>query len=107
MLAELQKLANRAGVVVRFEAFDAKSAKRGGLCKVNGAPLVVVDARLTVLEKIGILSEALAALDVEAMFVPPVLRARIEKGATSGAARRGPVRPPLRPPSKARRREAP
>jgi PhzF family phenazine biosynthesis protein len=103
MLAELEKLAGRIGVEVRFESFDPKSRGKGGLCRVHGAPLVVVDERLTVLEKIGILSEALACFDLQPMFVPAVLRARIERGARA-TGRRGPVRPPLRPPAKTRPR---
>jgi hypothetical protein len=103
ILAELEKLATRLGVTVRIEAFDAKSSAKGGLCRLRGAPFVVIDAGLPVMDKIGILSDALASFDLEAIYVPPVLRARLEKRRHG----RGPVRPPLRPVAKARRRESP
>jgi hypothetical protein len=101
ILAELEKLAKRLGVVVRFEAFDAKTAAKGGLCLLRGSPFVVIDAGLPMLDKIGILSEALSTFDLEAIYLPPVLRSRLERRRTSS---RGPVRPPLRPPAKARLR---
>jgi hypothetical protein len=98
ILAELEKLANRLGVTVRFDAFDAKSAAKGGLCRLRGSPFVVIDAGLPVMDKIGILSEALSTFDLEAIYLPPVLRTRLERR----RGRRGPVSPPLRPMAKAR-----
>jgi hypothetical protein len=103
ILAELEKLAGRLGVAVRFEPFDPKNLgqMRGGVCKLRGSPFVVIDARLPLLDKIGILSEALSTFDLEAIYVPSVLRSRLGARRTGG---RGPVRPPLRPPVKARSR---
>ncbi len=98
ILAELEKLANRLGVIVRFDSFDAKSAAKGGLCRVHGSSFVVIDAGLPVMDKIGILSEALSTFDLEAIYLPPVLRTRLERR----RGRRGPVSPPLRPMAKAR-----
>ncbi len=98
ILAELEKLAKRFGVAVRFEAFDPKSLGKGGLCRLRGEPFIVIDARLPLLDKIAILSEALSTFDLEVIYLPPVLRTRLE-------ARRPvrlPVRPPLRPPAKVR-----
>jgi len=102
ILAELEKLAKRLGVAVRFEPFDAKNiGKGGGLCRLHGASCVVIDARLPVLEKIGILSEALSTFDLQAIYLPPVLRARLERRAQRATGR---VLPLLRPPAKARLR---
>ena len=36
-----------------------------------------MDARLPLLDKIGVLADALAAFDLEAIYVPPFLRAKI------------------------------
>ena len=79
MLRELERLARRMGVGVRFEAFDAQATRRGGFCTLRGSPLVVVDARATTLDKVGVLCDALARFDVEAIYVPPVLRTRIQR----------------------------
>jgi hypothetical protein len=137
ILTELEKLALRLGVPVRFETFsipgDLRVTGKGGLCRLRGKPIIVVDAALPLLDKIGVLSEALATFDLEAIYLPPVLRARIdsnrrEKGrreskrhdgsvresnvrelsqasaSASARARRGPVAPILRGPAKAVRR---
>lgn len=105
ILTELEKLALRLGVPVRFEAFDLRMAGKGGLCRLRGKPIIVVDEGLPLLDKIGVLSEALARFDLEAIYLPPVLRARIDQyGSPRRKPRRGPVAPPLRGPAKAIRR---
>jgi hypothetical protein len=79
MLRELERLARRMGVEVRFEAFDPRATRRGGLCRLRGAPLVVVDAHAATLDKVGILCEALSRFDVEILYIPPILRARMQR----------------------------
>jgi hypothetical protein len=101
ILAELEKLAKRLGVVVRFEPFDARNGGKGGLCRLRGAPCVVIDEKLPMLDKIGILSQALSTFDLEAIYLPAVLRARLERRAQRGIGR---VLPLLRPPAKAKLR---
>jgi hypothetical protein len=115
ILAELEKLANRLGVAVRFEpllgagagsvgrgsSIGTTSIARGGLCRLRGTPFILIDGGLPIMDKIGILSEALSTFDLAAIYLPPVLRSRLEKKRSG----RGPVRPPLRPMAKARRRD--
>jgi hypothetical protein len=104
ILAELERLANRLGVAVRFDVFDAKlaSASKGGLCRVHGEQLIVIEGGLPILDKIGVLSDALATFDLAAIYLPPILRSRLERNRSP----RGRVRPPLRPVAKARLRAA-
>ena len=126
ILSELEKLALRIGVTVRFEPFKTRSerpAAKGGLCRLRGTPLIVIDTALPLMDKIGILSEALSAFDLEAIYLPAILRTRVRAGGdftVAGSAsssssplsssssrtpgKRGPVRPPLRGPVKAVRR---
>jgi hypothetical protein len=123
ILTELEKLALRLGVPVRYEPFGAASGAgggtgatatgrrkdpqgprlRGGLCRLRGQLLIVVDREAPLLDKIGVLSEALARFDLEAIFVPPALRARLDTK-NGRRRRRGPVAPTLRGPAKAVRR---
>ena len=79
MLHELKRLAGRMGIEVRFEPFDPKASRRGGLCTLRGNPLVLVDAHAPTLDKVGVLCEALARFDVEVLYVPPLLRARLQR----------------------------
>jgi hypothetical protein len=93
VLGELVALAARLGVAVRAEAFGKGVMQgRGGLCFVDGKPLVVMDERLTVPERIAVLAGALARFDVDGVSVPPPVRDVIE------AARKGKKPRALRPP---------
>jgi hypothetical protein len=100
VLAELEALAARLGVAVRAEPFGTGVLKgRGGLCWVDGKPLVVMDAKLALPEQIGVLAAALGSFDLEAVSVPPAVREQID------AARRGKKRrPPKKRPGLARAR---
>jgi hypothetical protein len=77
MLRELERLAWRLGIEVRFEPFDARATRNGGFCRLRGAPLVVVDVHAPTIDKVGVLCEALARFDVELLAIPPLLRARL------------------------------
>ncbi len=80
ILRALEALAARIGVAVRSEQFDLSVIEgRGGLCRLRGEPVVVMDARLPIIDKIGVLAAALAAFDLEAIYVPPLLRASINR----------------------------
>ncbi|WP_394826934.1 hypothetical protein [Pendulispora albinea] len=80
VLLELEKLARRIGIRVRHEPFEPRVIEgKGGLCWVHGRPIVMIDAGAPVLDKIGVLAAALARFDIEALYVPPVLRQRIDQ----------------------------
>jgi hypothetical protein len=79
MLGELQRLARRMGLTVRFDAFDARATRPGGLCTLRGVPIVVIDAHAPTLDKVGVLCDALGRFDVEAIYIPPQLRTRLAR----------------------------
>jgi hypothetical protein len=84
VLTELEALAARLGVVVRAEPFGKGVLEgRGGLCWVDGKPLVVMDETLAVPERIAVLASALGKFDLDVVSIAPLVRERIE------AARRG------------------
>lgn len=83
-LRELEALARRASIPVRYEAVrvglprdDRRVTGRGGLVRVRGETFIVCDASLPTIDKVFVLAEALAALDVEYLHLPQLLRARI------------------------------
>lgn len=79
MLRELAELAARIGVDVRYEVFDRHVLEgRGGLCWLRGKPVVVMDSGMPVLDKVGVLATALARFDLEPIYIPPLLRRRLE-----------------------------
>jgi hypothetical protein len=96
---ELAHAAERAGVKVREEVFDPNLSDvkrpRGGLCTLRGERLILIDAKLPLPERIATLAEALASVDLEGVFMPPVVRATI--GAYAPVTRPAPAqRPGLR-----------
>jgi hypothetical protein len=81
LLDELTRAAERAGIRVRIEPFDPNLSDvkrpRGGLCTLRGERILLVDAKLPLPEKIATVAEALAGVDLEHLFLPPVVRATI------------------------------
>jgi hypothetical protein len=75
---QLETVARKLGIRVHFEPFKPGAFRRGGLCKVRGETRIVIDAGAPVVEQVATLEEALRKLDLEAVFVPPLIRARIE-----------------------------
>ena len=81
LLDELTLAAERAGIKVRVETFDPKLSDvkrpRGGLCTLRGDRLILVDAKLPLPERIATIAEALAGVDLEHLFLTPIVRATI------------------------------
>ncbi|WP_438022380.1 hypothetical protein [Sorangium sp. So ce233] len=104
LLDELTLAANRVGIAVRMEAFDPHLSDarnpRGGLCTVLGKRLILVDANASLPDRIATVAGALARVDMESVFLPPIVRATIgahAPGARPRAAAPGePVRLPVR-----------
>jgi hypothetical protein len=92
VLAELEALAARLGVEVRREPFAKGVLEgRGGLCWVKGKALVVMDEKLPLTERIGVLAGALAEFDLDGVHVMPAVRRTIEaarEGRSMGAPKR-------------------
>lgn len=95
VLVALTDLAGRLGVEVRVEPFELRIAGRGGLCRVEGRTVILVDAKLAKVDQIGVVGEALGAL--RPLDVPAPLCSYLERG-------HGRVRTlvPLRPLARAR-----
>ena len=78
---ELCAAARKLGVEVRAEPFDPglsdAARPRGGLCMIHGKQLILVDSRGSVPDRIATLAGALSQLDLEAVFLTPIVRATI------------------------------
>jgi hypothetical protein len=96
----LLEVARRAGVQIRKERFDpgifGQAGRRGGLCLVGGARVILLDTQLTTIERVGVLCEALSGLDLEPISMLPIVRERIDlcarRRAHAARARRGHLR---------------
>lgn len=80
----LSEVAAQAGVEVRIEPFTLALAGKGGLCRIEGRLVVLVDAKLGVLEQAGVLGEALGEalheVDVDGLEIPPAVEAYLRTG---------------------------
>src|SRR5688572_13085375 len=77
----LVALAAAVGVEVRIEPFGSKlTAGKGGLCRIRGRRVVLVDATLSPLEQAGIIGEALARVSFGSVAVPDALAPFLKSG---------------------------
>lgn len=72
-LRQLEALASRAGLGVRYD----RMATRGGLVRLGKDRLILCQESLPIIDKIGVIAEALATIGVDVINIPPVMRARI------------------------------
>ena len=81
-LKNLEALARKAGVEVRYEPMRVGAAKdggtgRGGLVRLRGQAFIVCDIGLSPVDRLFVVAEALAELGVEWLPLPPIIRARL------------------------------
>jgi hypothetical protein len=80
LVSALEALAARLGIPVRYDVFDRSLSKGrtcGGLCRLRGRPIIVLDAGLGPREHVATLAQALATFDLDQIYLPPLVRATI------------------------------
>jgi hypothetical protein len=70
ILEELEDIAHRVGLEVRYDRLEGK----GGDCLVKGRPYVIINDGLADEEKITVLASALKRVDLEGVFLKPRIR---------------------------------
>jgi hypothetical protein len=86
----LEQAAAHLGVQVRYETMTGDVAGAGGLCKLRGKWCVIIDRKAPPADRAATLTEALAQLDTDSVFLPPEIRdalaaARAARGVTVAA----------------------
>lgn len=76
----LSAVAAQAGAEVRIEPFQHALAGKGGLCRIEGQLVILVDARLGALEQAGVIGEALGELELDGIDVPAEVAAYLGTG---------------------------
>jgi hypothetical protein len=78
----LSEVAAQAGVEVRIEPFALALSGKGGLCRIEGRLVVLVDAKLSVLEQAGVIGEALGdpQIDLDGIAIPAAASAYVRTG---------------------------
>ena len=75
ILQELEALAERLTVEVRYEALDG----RGGLCRFGGKWRLILNRSLSTEERIQILARELVRFPLDDLFVLPRIRTILEE----------------------------
>lgn len=79
-LDQLEALAYSLGVEVRYERIPQDDVTiSGGLYRLKGKNVIVVDARASVKDRVRTLVQALKPFDLTNVYVRPALRERLEK----------------------------
>jgi len=80
ILEQLEKLANSLEIPVRYEQIKKEgSFFPGGLCKVKGEDILIINSMATVEDKIQILVKAVTSFDISQVYMRPVLREFLAK----------------------------
>ena len=79
ILAQLEELAGRLKITIRYENVNVEeSSSTGGLCRLKGEYVLIIHSQTTGKEKIRLLTEALSQFPLGDIYVKPVIRQLLE-----------------------------
>jgi len=84
LLVELEALAHRLEVDIRYETFEEDPFCTGGICRIRGKPVIILNTAASSGEKCHTLSKALRRFDLNGLYLKPALRELLEKPETAG-----------------------
>ena len=76
LLGELEALAGRLGITVRYESLkmDGSSIHTGGYCRIKGQDYVIIHKKAATQDKIHVLTDALKRYDLRDIYLLPSVR---------------------------------
>jgi len=78
-LSLLEELADKLGIPIRYEIIKDELTGLGGLCRVDGKFILIIDSTAIAKEKIEIMTDALRRFDLDDIYVRPALRELLEE----------------------------
>jgi len=79
MLDQLEALAQGLEIEVRFETMHKEARfNPGGLCRIKGVPVVIINKKAPVGRKVQVLGAALKRFDLSGVYLRPGLREFLE-----------------------------
>lgn len=81
ILKELEELAERSGITIRYEKGDFD----GGYCVLKAERLIVVNRKLAPAKKGSVVAQAIAEVGVEEVYLKPAVREFIEEELSKAA----------------------
>jgi len=86
IIDQLEELAERFGIQIRYEpiSLDEEGINlMGGLCKLRGEKLLIINSKAQARDKIQALAQALSNFDLDQIYIRPAIRGLIERAATT------------------------
>ena len=79
MLNQLEELADKLEILVRDENINIEeSSSTGGLCRVEGKYVLILNSKATVKEKIQVMIKALQQFNLSDIYIKPAIRELLE-----------------------------
>lgn len=79
LIEMLEELARRLSIDVRFEPIKSSSGySEGGLCKVKGRYILIINPNASKDEKIKLLKETVKRFNLGSIYIKPALRSYLE-----------------------------
>jgi len=88
IIEQLEELVRGFGIEIRYEpiTFDDEITNVvGGLCKLRGEKLLIINSKSPMRDKIKTFAQALRSFDLDKIYIKPAIRALIEKVGTGKA----------------------
>jgi len=80
ILSQLEELTHNLGIEVRYEPLKKEGAfSPGGLCRLKGEWLLIINSQAGVKDKIEALASAVIRFDLSQIYLKPGLREFLEK----------------------------
>lgn len=80
MMAQLEELAESLAIEVRYEEIRKEGTFfTGGLCRLKGKDILIINSDATMADKIQTLAKALKRFDLSQIFMRPALREFLAK----------------------------
>jgi hypothetical protein len=86
IIDQLEELAERFGIQIRYEPISLEEEGInlvGGLCKLRGEKLLIINSKAPLSDKIQALAQALSNFDLDQIYIRPAIRGLIEGDATT------------------------
>jgi hypothetical protein len=81
----LEELAEKLGISLRYEDLSSSEvAPSGGLCRIKGRYFFIMDTSKDLTQRIGALSQCLARMNLDGIYVMPAVRALLEQSDKEG-----------------------
>jgi len=75
ILNYLEELADKLEILVRDENINMEeSSSSGGLCRIEGQYVIILNSKASMKEKIQVMITALQQFDLRDMYIKPVIR---------------------------------